>query len=561
MTVALNIDTLGLVFFTALFLSLFAVPLTVVLARRVGAVDVPKDRSSHSVPTTRLGGLGIAGSVALSCLMFLPLQPFTWAFLAGLLVIVVTGLMDDIWDIGPRWKFVGQIAAAAVFTLLGGGSLVQLGSFLGMGEMTLEWMALPFTIFCMVGGMNATNLSDGLDGLAGGLAAIAAVFFAYFSWVSGAPHLLLVCLALLGAVLGFLRYNSHPARLFMGDSGSLTLGYVLGAVLVNGSQQPGGAVSLVSWTIVMALPLLDTLLVMARRIRHGQSPFHPDRTHLHHRLIALGIAHPGVVAVMYLATAGFGMLGVLLHRQPDVWVFAAIWLAGAVLFGAVSMMQHRGVSFATAGRKKPKATIRQYPWFIKMADQMVAWAAPMSLLLLLLLCLPALFITLPEMNRSQALAFLMVAGVALVYCLSRTEVNRGILHGALYVSIFALIFIYNLAASDGSGWEAGYLWALTATAIIWVVSKMVFRKNATYLKTSGFELLMVLLSWFLPFVLFEDLKLPQEVIEAGRVACLQVIPFVIVAKIYFNAKPQDNRWIVGGLSGAMVVVALRGFLG
>jgi len=561
MTVALNIDTLGLVFFTALFLSLFAVPLTVTLARRVGAVDVPKDRSSHSVPTARLGGLGIAGSVALSCLMFLPLQPFTWAFLAGLLVIVATGLIDDIRDIGPRWKFVGQIAAAAVFTLMSGGSLVQLGSFLGMGEMTLEWMAVPFTIFCMVGGMNAMNLADGLDGLAGGLAAIAAVFFAYFSWVSGAPHLLLVCLALLGAVLGFLRYNSHPARLFMGDSGSLTLGYVLGAVLVNGSQQPAGAVSLVSWTIVMALPLLDTLLVMARRVLQGRSPFHPDRTHLHHRLLALGIAHPGVVVVMYLAMAGFGLLGVGLHGQPDVWVFAAIWLAGAVLFGAVSLLERRGVSFAAAGRRKPKTSFRQYRWFTKVADRMIVWAAPMSLSLLLLLCLPVLFIALPEMNRSQALAFLMVAGIALVYGVSRSEVNRGILHGALYVSIFALVFLYNLAASEGPGWEAGYLWMLAAAATLWVVSKMIFRKNATYLKTSAFELLMVLLSWFLPFVLFEDLKLPQPVIEAGRVTCLQVIPFMIAAKIYFNAKPQDHRWLVGGLSGAMAVVALRGLLG
>lgn len=114
-------------------------------------MDHPKDRSSHSIQTTRLGGLGIAASLVLSCLMFLPFNAFTWAFLTGLLAIIATGLIDDIADIGPRWKFVGQIVAAGAFVGLGGGSLVNLGDFLGLGQITLDLLAVPFTIFCMVG--------------------------------------------------------------------------------------------------------------------------------------------------------------------------------------------------------------------------------------------------------------------------------------------------------------------------------------------------------------------------------------------------------------------------
>lgn len=553
----LNPDTLGLVFFTALFLSLFIVPITVVLAHRVGAVDVPKQRSSHSVPTTRLGGLGIAASLLLSGLMFLPAQSFTWAFLAGLLVIVVTGLIDDIADVGPRWKFVGQIAAAGVFTLSGGGSLEHLGSFLGIGEMTLELMAVPFTILCMVGGMNAFNLADGLDGLAAGMAAIAAVFFAYFSWLVGAPDLLLVCLSLLGPVLGFLRYNSYPARLFMGDSGSLTLGYVLAAVLVNGSQYAAEIVPLAAWVIVVALPLVDTLLVMARRVRYRQSPFSPDRTHLHHRLGELGLAHHVVVPVMYGIMALFGVLGVLLREVPDGWIFLALCLTGVLLFGLVSAMQRFGVSFNAGRPGKTNTSVRNSPLFRQGARWVTSSVVPVSYLLVALLCVPALFFPLPELNRSETMALLLLAVVAVLYCVGRSQVNRGMLYGAVYVSIFALMFIYNLGALGGTFPFAAYLQVIAVLAAVWVVAKLVFRKNTIILKISGFELLMVLLSWFLPFVLLEDLRLADDVVEAGRMACLQVIPFVFTAKIYFNAQPEENPWLVMTLSGALLVIVLR----
>lgn len=557
MTESIHLEILGLVFFTALFLSLFIVPATIALARKVGAVDIPKGRSSHSTPTTRLGGLGISASLVLACLMFLPFNSFALAFLAGLLVIIVTGLIDDITDIGPRWKFVGQIAAAGVFIGLGGGTLANLGGFLGFGEMTLDSLAIPFTIFCMVGGMNAFNLSDGLDGLAGGLAAIAAVFFAYFSWHIGASDLLLVSVALLGAVMGFLRYNSYPAKLFMGDCGSLTLGYVLAAVLVGGSQHAGQHIPLVAWVLVVSLPLLDTLLVMARRIRHGHSPFLPDRTHLHHRLMTLGLTHPAVVAVIYAAMAFFGIMALLLEGFPDWYVFVALFLAGGFLFGGVSGLQHLKFSFITDKRKHRYTTLRQWPWFKKFARWVITSAVPISVLLLTFLCLPALFFPLPELNRNEVLALLMMAGMVVYYSLHHSPAHSGMLHGSVYVSIFALFFLYNLGAEAGH-WSGIYLTTISVLAAVWVSLKIFFRRNTVILMPSSFELLMVFLSWFLPFVLFQELHLPETVISAGRLACLQVLPFMLATKIYFNLQPQGNKWVVGVLTGAMVLIALRG---
>lgn len=561
MTESIHLDILGLVFFTALFLSLFIVPVTIVLARKVGAVDVPKNRSSHTTPTTRLGGLGIVASLVLSCLMFLPLNAFAWAFLTGLLVIIVTGLVDDVADIGPRWKFVGQIVAAGAFVGLGGGALANLGDFLGRGEITLGLLAVPFTIFCMVGGMNAFNLSDGLDGLAGGSTAIAAVFFAYFSWHVGASDLLLVCVALLGAVIGFLRYNSYPAKLFMGDCGSLTLGYVLVALLVNGSQREGHHIPLVAWAMVVALPLLDTLLVMARRMRYGQSPFLPDRTHLHHRLMTLGLPHPAVVAVMYVAMAFFGALALVLLDYPDWYEFAALSLAGIVLFGGVSGLQHLGFVFNAGRRKRAYSTVRQWPVFKRISRLLVSRAVPISVLFLSLLCLPALFFPLPELNRNEALALLMLAGVVVFYSLHRSQNYFGLLHGSIYVSIFALFFLYNLAVITDGHWPIVYLTTISVLAAVWVTIKIVFRRSTVVLSTSSFELLMVFLTWFLPFVLFQELHFPANVVEAGRLACLQVLPFMLATKIYFNVQPQGNKWVVSALAGAMVVVALRGVVG
>lgn len=561
MTEPMNLHIIGLVFFTALFLSLFIVPITIELARKVGAVDFPKDRSSHSTPTTRLGGLGIAASLMLSCLMFLPLNTFAWAFLTGLLVIIATGLVDDIADIGPRWKFVGQIVAAASFVLLGGGKLLHLGDFLGRGEITLDLLAVPFTIFCMVGGMNAFNLSDGLDGLAGGIAAIAAVCFAYFSWHVGASDLLLVCVGLLGAVMGFLRYNSYPAKLFMGDCGSLTLGYVLAALLVSGSQREGGDVPLVAWAMVVALPLLDTLLVMARRVRYGQSPFLPDRTHLHHRLMTLGLAHPGVVAVMYSAMAFFGALALALQDYPDWYKFAALCLTGIILFGGVSGLQHLGFTFDVWRRKRPYATVRQWPLFKRISKLAVWCAVPISMLLLSLLCFPALFFPLSKLNRNEALTLLILAQVVVYYSSHRAKHYKGMLHGAIYVSIFALFFLYNLSVVSDDHWPRAYLTAISALAAVWVAIKVIFRSNTVILMASGFELLMVFLSWFLPFVLFQELHFPAKLAEAGRLACLQVLPFMLATKIYFNLRPQGNKWVVGLLAGAMAVVALRGLAG
>jgi len=156
--------------------------------------------------------------------------------------------------------------------------------------------------------MNALNLADGLDGLAGGISAIAAIFLGLFAYLSVDWVALWILLALVGSLFGFLRYNTHPAKLFMGDTGSLLLGYTLSAAAVMLVRNDPVGIHLAPVTVaaVLALPITDTLLVMSRRLRHGQNPFSPDRTHLHHQLLELGFPHAVVVRILYLSAGAFG---------------------------------------------------------------------------------------------------------------------------------------------------------------------------------------------------------------------------------------------------------------
>ncbi len=561
MSDVLHFEQVGLLFFTSLFLSLFLVPLTVGLAQRLAAVDHPTGRSSHARAVTRLGGLGIAASMLLTILLYLPFDSFMQAFLGGVLVIVLTGFLDDVLDVSPRWKFVGQILAALLFIWGSGVSLQKLGDFFGGGEIQLDTtFAISLTVFCMVGGMNALNLADGLDGLAGGLSAIAAAFFAYLAWAAGANDLLLLCVVLLGALLGFLRYNSHPARLFMGDTGSLLLGYVLTVILVSGSQRNVEAVPLVAWVLVVALPLLDILLVMGRRILHGQSPLSPDRTHLHHRLLLLQLPHSAVVGVMYIAMALFGWLAVSLLGFPDWVMFALLFVAGFLLYAIVFELQH--ALGRTRGGKSPAILRNLKQWLSNLrmrANNISLHTVAVSLVLLSLLCAPALFAPIVALNRGQAVAMLMLSAVVVIYCRSRDKQNLGILHGVVYVSMVVLVFIYNLSPNPQVQWVHLYVGGLSLLAVGWVTLKLLLRKNTGAFKADSFELLILFLSSFVPLVLLDEMRFSAHIVEAGRLACLQAIPLLVVVKIYFAQQPAGNRWVERTLAAALAVVALRGF--
>ena len=283
------------------------------VCRRLRIFDQPAPRRVHTHPVPRLGGLAIFLSfVVVSLLLYHPANGYEAHVYAGLLgaAVLVVAVMayDDIRGLPPLPRLGVQTLAAgiAMFPAAHGTLIEVIHNPLVAADHSRTFLplviAIPFTWFWIVGMMNTINWVDGLDGLAGGVVTITALVMAAISWLLGQHTTALLCAVLAGATLGFLPLNWHPARLFMGDSGAMFLGLAL-AVLAN----VGGA-KLATMLLLLGLPILDTARVIVRRVRHGHSPLHFDRSHLHHRLLSGGLSQRQIVTLFYLVTASFGAI-------------------------------------------------------------------------------------------------------------------------------------------------------------------------------------------------------------------------------------------------------------
>ncbi|WP_092776441.1 glycosyltransferase family 4 protein [Rhodococcus tukisamuensis] len=351
-----------LVLFTAAVVTFLATGAVRLFAIRFGAVAVPRDRDVHVTPTPRLGGIGmyLGFAVALLFAQQLPAlargfeyntQDIPAALVSGLLIVLV-GVVDDRWGLDALTKFVGQVTAAGVLVVMG---VSWFALYLPWGGTTLildQLQAGLFTVLVAVVMINAMNFVDGLDGLAAGLGLISSVAICVFSVgllheqggdVSAYPPAMLAA-ALAGACLGFLPHNFQPARIFMGDSGSMLIGLMLAAISTSAS----GRISLNAYGsrdilglltplllvgAVMFIPVLDLLLAVIRRTMAGRSPFSPDKMHLHHRLLQIGHSHRRVVLLIYLwvGVLAFGAVGsALIDRRLVV-----LLLAGGLVFALV----------------------------------------------------------------------------------------------------------------------------------------------------------------------------------------------------------------------------------
>ena len=306
---------------------------------RVGILDQPAMGRVHNRPVPRLGGIAIFVSFfTISLLLFRPDSPWEGRVYLGLILaaILVVGVMawDDIYGLPPLFRLAVQTVAAGIAMYPGGhATLIQvlnnplISAHNGQTMLPL-WVAIPFTWFWITGMMNTINWVDGLDGLAGGVVTIAAIVMAAVSWLLGQHSAALLCAILAGATLGFLPWNWHPARLFMGDSGAMFLGLAL-AVLSN----VGGA-KLATMLLLLGVPILDAARVIVRRVRKGRSPLHWDRSHLHHRLLAGGLTQRQIALLFYLVTALFGSITILsayLQTRIQTWSWRSPLVPGIVI--------------------------------------------------------------------------------------------------------------------------------------------------------------------------------------------------------------------------------------
>lgn len=326
-------------FILALAISFACTPAVRMLAIKIKAVDVPKDnRRMHKVPIPRMGGLAIFAGFLVSVLFFVPLGTEFRSILIGALILVVLGIIDDIVALKPKTKFAGQIIAALIPALSGVSIHGIVNPFVPGQYSTLGIFSIPFTLIWIVGITNAVNFIDGLDGLACGVSAIATVTMFIIAVLFGETYIALMMAALAGACLGFLPYNMNPAKIFMGDTGSMFLGYILATVSIQGLFKFYAVISFAVPFILLGLPIFDTGFAIVRRLLKGQSPLQADRGHVHHRLIDLGFDQKQSVAILYTFSALMGLTAVILARTNESKL---IILAIAVLvcfFLAMSLM-------------------------------------------------------------------------------------------------------------------------------------------------------------------------------------------------------------------------------
>jgi UDP-GlcNAc:undecaprenyl-phosphate GlcNAc-1-phosphate transferase len=269
------------------------------MARLLGAVDRPEARRLNRQPIPRLGGLAIFLGILVPALAFLDLSGESRGVLLGATVAVVVGAVDDFRGLSPSTKLAGQFVAASIPPMFGVWIDHFTFPFLGVVDLP-AWIGVPLSMLFIVAVMNMVNFLDGLDGLAAGVCGIAGVTYAILALSLGKPDPAILSAIVAGACLGFLRHNFFPARIFMGDSGALCLGFILAAVSIQGLFKTASTVVLLLPLLVLAVPIIDTSFVVARRLKHNRPIYTADRSHLHHRFMNIGFSQRRAAVTMWL---------------------------------------------------------------------------------------------------------------------------------------------------------------------------------------------------------------------------------------------------------------------
>ncbi|MBQ9764190.1 MAG: undecaprenyl/decaprenyl-phosphate alpha-N-acetylglucosaminyl 1-phosphate transferase [Phascolarctobacterium sp.] len=321
----------GFPFLLAMFVSYVLTPYIKKLAFKIGAVDKPDNRKVHQRIMPRLGGLAIYIAFVVACVASLELSWDVFGILLGGTLIVALGVADDVYQLPAKVKLLGQIAAACVLVLFDI-RIEWVNNPLG-GYFYLDMLSIPFTIFWVISFTNVVNLIDGLDGLAAGVSAIASLTVILVAIQMGYFHVAILTAALAGAIIGFIRYNFNPATIFMGDTGSMFIGYMLAAISIYGAVKTAATIALIVPAIALGLPILDTAFAIMRRYVNGRPIFQPDKGHLHHRLLDKGMSHKEAVLFMYGITAVL-CIGAVLWAEMDGF-YAALIIA--VIMTAVAV--------------------------------------------------------------------------------------------------------------------------------------------------------------------------------------------------------------------------------
>ncbi len=483
----------------ALFLTIALIPVLIRLSSRFGLVDDPTaERKVHTTVMPRTGGLGIIIGVALPLLFLLPLDGYLIHLFTGCAIIVIFGLLDDRVELSYKWKLFGQALAAIV--VISGGIAVHKMPFLGL-EDAPQWLSYPITFFFLIGVVNGVNFSDGLDGLAAGTSIMALLLIFLLALHTENTEVALISLTIVGGVLGFLRYNTFPANIFMGDAGSQFLGFIIACLAIVVTQSDIAPYSAFLPVLVVGIPILDIIQVIPVRIKKQLPLPGPDKEHFHHQIAKIGFRHTDVVAIIYVLQAILLSGAFLFRYHSDIVVVGfyagyVVLILGALLLANNTCWRFQSEDYESNFERRRAWAQRRMTWYLANAARIVA------VMLACFFFVAGIYLS-ANFTTAGAVA-ISIAGVLACVLLSRWRFARPLFRLALCLgSVFAAYFC--LSNNDLSQ-TARYGLISFSTLLVAMLALGIYITGQQNFRLTTQDLLILLLVLLLPL-------LPIEVVD------------------------------------------------
>jgi UDP-GlcNAc:undecaprenyl-phosphate GlcNAc-1-phosphate transferase len=531
-------------FMGSLIICMALIPALTASAWRLQFVDVPRERHAHEAPVAKIGGIAFAIATIAAVLLWAPKDRLILASLLGGAVILLFGLWDDRAGLHYSMKFIGQVLAAAIVVAFAGVRLSEIPLFDGV--VLPGWVAIPLTLVVIVGVTNAVNLADGLDGLAGGLSLISFAGIAYLAYQADEPLLVLLMVSVLGGLLGFLRFNTYPARIFMGDAGSQFLGHYLAVAAILLTDSTRTAYSPLLALFLWGVPLLDTIGVMGQRLTEGRSPFIGDRNHVHHKLLAMGLTHGQAVTAIYLAHGAMVSCAYVLRWQSDA-VLLGVYLLWALLI--LSMFAYRPRPAVADGPSidAAPATVARAAW---TTGALREWP-----LKVLQVAVPAYLIGSVAIPKEIPWDAGIIAAGLLLAVAGALVAGRGmtwVVRAGLYVGSTYLMYY-----SEVSSRLSGTVWMTPLNAGFVLVAGLVVLtirfSTADRFQTTPLDYLIVLLAVVMPFL--PDMTVgdvPVSLLTARLIVLF--FSFELLLHIY-SSSVRRLGWVSAAMLGGLMLRA------
>ena len=453
-----------ILFVTAMVLSMIIVPVMIRIAPRIGMVDLPDPRKVHSIPIPRVGGIGIVIGALVPVILWLPLDPAITSYLFGCFILLVFGVWDDSCELGHYVKFIGQFIAALPVVYYADLYVSVLPVF---GQIP-DVVGQLFSVIAIVGMINAINHSDGLDGLAGGMSMLSLACISYFMFLANDMKMFLLAISVMGGIFGFLRFNSHPAKVFMGDGGSQFLGFTLGYLAIVLTQVSNPALSPALPLLFLGLPIVDILAVFYLRISGGMNWFKATRNHIHHRLLDLGFSHYESVIIIYLIQMFLIICSILFMYDYDLLILSLYFIVTSSVFVCLTIMERKGVK---ANRGKELSAVDKFinkkiksRMVLKLFGNFVVVSIP---LIFLIVCYLA--VTVPDDIAYMSLFLLVCSAFTYFFLIEYFHTLNKLFFYVTAALVVYLDFLYLEHANDLMVTLEIVIYVLIATSIIFVI--------------------------------------------------------------------------------------------